>query len=233
MVERRFSRPPILIGGCGRSGTTLVQAILGAHPQVHVLPGEVDAFTTWQEGRPLRIDRLYRGMLLHPPGKDAQRWCVKRPYMVRHIGEILNYLPQGTKFIHVVRDARAVCCSHHPKQPNTYWVAPQRYYEDVSCGLDYAQEEHVYLLKYEDLVQHPQNTIEALCEFLEVSFDQKLLRWQDHTSIQKANSWFSAAKPIHQGSLNHWKAPKYDNRVHEIINYPGMVELLKKLGYSV
>ncbi|MCA9555784.1 MAG: sulfotransferase, partial [Myxococcales bacterium] len=40
----RFPEPPIIIGGCGRSGTTLVASILSCHPRIAVVGPETRAF---------------------------------------------------------------------------------------------------------------------------------------------------------------------------------------------
>ena len=35
---------PLIIGGCGRSGTTLLLSVLSAHPKVLAIPHETEAF---------------------------------------------------------------------------------------------------------------------------------------------------------------------------------------------
>ncbi len=47
--ENRFSQSPVIIGGCARSGTTLVLAILAAHPSIYTIPNEIRAFVKWIE----------------------------------------------------------------------------------------------------------------------------------------------------------------------------------------
>ena len=40
ILGRRVSRPPIVIAGCGHSGTTLLLAILDAHSSIYAVPYE-------------------------------------------------------------------------------------------------------------------------------------------------------------------------------------------------
>lgn len=230
-LASRYRKAPVLVGGCGRSGTTLVQAIIAAHRSIHMLPGEVDAFTEWKGGTPVRVDRLYREMIKNRKPKEAHRWAIKRPYMVRYIPQILAFLPPNTKFIHVVRDPRAVCTSHHPKRPTAYWVDPDRYLNDVSAGLSCAHMEQVYLLRYEDLVLRPEAEIQKLFAFLEEPFQDELLQWNRHTSIQKADSWKNKVQPIHADSLLKWQHPEYKERVTAVLENPGIAQILKELGY--
>ncbi len=40
----RLYKSPILIGGCGRSGTTLLTSILSSHPKIALIPHETGIF---------------------------------------------------------------------------------------------------------------------------------------------------------------------------------------------
>ena len=42
--KRRFTCPPVYIGGCGRSGTTLLLSILSAHKDIFACPRELNPF---------------------------------------------------------------------------------------------------------------------------------------------------------------------------------------------
>src|SRR6056297_413126 len=82
-MERAFDREPVIIGGCGRSGTTLLQSILSAHPSILGFPKELSVFNYWREKdggkEPLRIDRLYREIFIRHVPKGVRRWSEKTP----------------------------------------------------------------------------------------------------------------------------------------------------------
>lgn len=54
-VKNVLPEKPIVIGGCGRSGTTLLLSILGAHPDIFALASELYPFYPL----PFRLKRLF------------------------------------------------------------------------------------------------------------------------------------------------------------------------------
>ncbi|NIR47629.1 sulfotransferase, partial [candidate division KSB1 bacterium] len=113
-AQKRFTDCPIILGGCARTGTSLLLSILAAHPRIFAFPTETGVFSNWQyngnsnEGSPKyvpeRMDRLYRYILSHVIPKSATHWCEKTPSNVRHIDKILAYFDHKVKFIHLIRD---------------------------------------------------------------------------------------------------------------------------------
>lgn len=231
-VEKRaFSDPPILIGGCARSGTTLLISILSSHREIFACPRELGLFSQVKDGLPERIDRLYRCLLVHSIPSDARRWLEKSPNNVQHIPEIDDYFKGNFKFIHIVRDGRDVVLSVHPTAKGRYWVEPKRWVEDVRAGLAHAHHPNVYLLKYEDLVFHPEASIEGLCEFLEIPLSDEIQNWQANATVRRHNAYPNGLQQIQTSSVQKWKQSKHLKRVEEFLAYPGTEELLTELGY--
>jgi protein-tyrosine sulfotransferase len=126
----------VIVGGCGRSGTTLVRELLDRHPRLAC--GPETAFlcdlanpervaVEWSRD-PGPIRRLaaaspdvvaFTAAFLreHAAAEGKARWCDKTPRNVRNIPRILHAFPNA-RFIHVVRDGRDVACSlrRHPKE---------------------------------------------------------------------------------------------------------------------
>jgi len=133
------SRPgfaPIVIGGCGRSGTTLLRMMLDSHPRICCGPessvfrrraldpdaladrfgidrGAVRAVYDVSASRPAFIE-AFAALCLRSTGKA--RWAEKTPRNISRIGAIFRYFPQA-RFVHVLRDGRDVACSlrTHPR----------------------------------------------------------------------------------------------------------------------
>jgi len=236
--RRRFSAGPIIIGGCGRSGTTLLLAILGAHPHIFTFPRELVAIADWKpdpqhpgKSMPARLDRLYRELLISHLPRGGRRWCEKTPRNVRHVSEILEYWPTG-RFIHMVRDPRDVCTSRHPTDPNSYWVSPGRWVQDVTAGWKYRKAERVLTLRYEDLVEEFQNTLGNICEFLDEPLVPELTDWVTHTTVKRNKAWSQPARRVHRDSLRKWERPEHQQRLEEILAYPGLTALMDELGYQ-
>lgn len=229
-VERRFTQPPIFIGGCARSGTTLLLSILSSHPEVFAIPVETDAFTDWEGGRPVRHDRFYRQLILRRIPIGATRWCEKRPANIHYISDIIGFFGKQARFIHMIRDPRAVCTSVHPRSPNTYWVSPGRYLSDVSAGLSYKGHPQLMEIRYESLLLETTQTLRRVAQFLSIQ-ESPLSQWPQGATIKHSRAWLQPAQYLDDHKVTGWHDPKHTGRVKEIVEYPGMKSLMEQLGY--
>ena len=234
--KRNFTKPPVLLGGCGRSGTTLLLSIISAHPKIYAFPHEVDAFTDWirrPDGslEPKRIDRMYRYLIQKRVPGEVHRWCEKRPFNVRYIPQILEYHGEGTKFIHIVRDARAVCTSKHPENPGEYWVSIERWKNDVSQGLKFIDHDQVLTIKYENLITNTEQVILEICDFIQEDPVEQILNWYEHATVRQNRAWFGGVTDIQKASLSKWKKAGNAERVDEIMQDKKVVSLMKQLEY--
>ncbi len=132
----RSSLSPIVLGGCGRSGTTLLRMMLDSHrriccgPESSVFrrrpldpsylavrfgfePAEVGAIDDRARSRPEFIDG-FAALCMEKAGKS--RWAEKTPRNISRIGAIFRCFPEA-RFVHVLRDGRDVACSlrTHPR----------------------------------------------------------------------------------------------------------------------
>ena len=233
--KKHFSKPPILVGGCGRSGTTLLLSILSAHPKIYAFPNEVDAFTKWEKRAdglyPVRQDRMYRQLLWRSIPASAHRWCEKRPFNVRHIGNILTYFGPGARFIHIYRDARQVCVSRHPDDPSRYWVPLSRWINDTSAGLAFRDHPQVFTINYNDLVLEPEKAIREICAFIEEEPVDEILNWFNHATVRQHSAWFNGLEKIQTKPLEKWKKEENKERVNEIMSDEKVVALMKELNF--
>jgi len=239
-VARHFDRGPIVIGGCGRSGTTLLLSILAAHPEIFAIPHESVSLVKWepQPGRgaespfrPARIDRLYRYILPRRIPKGQHIWAEKTPRNVRHIEQILNYWHDAL-FIHIIRDPRDVLTSRHQNRPGEYWVSRKRWVNDVTKGLAFQDHPRVYTLRYEDLVQHFEPTIRRLCDFLKLECVPEILDWHTHTTVRRNRSWKGKVVKLHAKSVRKWEKPEHHERLSQILSDERITDLMERLSYN-
>lgn len=234
--KNRFSSDPVIIGGCARSGTTLLLSILSAHPSLFCHPKELSLFNYWTtnqygQPQPLRLDRHYRNILFSRIPVSVTRWCEKTPRNIRHIPAILSYFSNRVKIIHIIRDGRDVVLSKHPDH-NNYWVSPERWKTDVRKGLAYQNHPNVYTLFYEDLVFDYINTITNLCAFLVEDVTDTLLNWHHHAKIQNSNAWHAPLQEVFKSSVGKWRIPENADRINEFMSDPEAKQLLYHLGYK-
>lgn len=208
---------PIIIGGCARTGTTLLLSILGAHPDVFAIGDETYAFS------PLPIRP---GNLMEVP--EDKRLCEKTPKNCQSFEEIYNYFNGDVDLIHIIRDGREVCTSKHPNY-SSYYVSPERWVQDTQAGLNCW---HTYTIRYEDLVQDTEVTLKKLCEAIGLDFHSNLLQHQTHTNVKKNPAWATQARRIEDTSLAKSKELQHKKRCQEVMDYEPARKLLKKLNYA-
>ncbi len=129
------SQSPVILGGCPRSGTTLLRVMLDSHPRIVCGP-ETSLFTggfiphklaarfdmsepeIWalhdQAGDHAQFVERFFSRYAERRGRS--RWADKTPQNIRHLDYIYRHFPEA-RFVHVIRDGRDVVCSMrtHPK----------------------------------------------------------------------------------------------------------------------
>lgn len=231
--KRSFSRPPVLIGGAPRSGTTWLLAILEAHPHIWAVPKETNAFHTWEDGMPLKRYRVYKELFKARVPASAHRWCEKTPCHVRFLPEIRNYFEGEFRFIHIIRDGRDVITSKLPGHGDRYFVSPQQWIKDVTAGLAHAQEADVLRLRYEDLVENHEESLLCICDFLGEPPLPQFLNWFQHATKRDDKAWETGLKAKYSHAVGRWRKPEHQARIAEAMLIPEFAELLERLEYSM
>lgn len=231
-----FTEPPVLIGGCGRSGTTLLLSMLSSHPAIFACPKELSLFKYWRtdrhgNGEPERIDRLYTVFLRSKIGKEVNRWCEKTPNNIRYLDRIDAYFQGDFRFIQIIRDGRDVILSRHPSSNGKYHVDPGRWVEDVTAGLALADHPRVLTIRYESLVLDYLPTMGKVLDHLDLVMTDEIRHWYRHSTVRKNPAYFEGLTELHSRSIGRWRDPVHRERVDELLRYPGAVELLKRLNY--
>ena len=107
-------------------------------------------------------------------------WGQKTPRFVRY-GHLLKHHYPEAKFIHVIRDPRAVVSSlirsnvHHS---NSYF-ASRRWLRDVHAGLALQKNYpgDVLNIQYEALINTPEEALRQISDFLDIGFEPALLAY--------------------------------------------------------
>jgi hypothetical protein len=240
LFKIKFCKPPILIGGCGRSGTTLLLSILSAHPRIYCFPQETRVFcpTAYEERpnlkAPIEINKLFSHIsfkqALYLFFKRYHRYCEKTPRNILFFDQLLKIHDSKIKLIHIVRDGRDVITSRHPLNPSIFWVDKERWIYEVSEGLQFQNHPNVFTLRYEDLVLKYQEVIKQVMAFIGEDFDPQLIHWYKHATVREG-PWIDGFKNLHDKSMQKWKKSEYAERVNDLTDDPRAVALLRSLHY--
>jgi len=234
----RLGRRPVIIGGCGRSGTTLLLSMLSCHPHIYAVNCETRAFCPKGYRRPpdlnapFKLKRLYEYLLDAAIPAQSTRWCEKTPRNVLYYGRILGYFGKRVRIINIVRDGRDVVTSRHPAKLQKFWVTPERWVMDVTAGKRYESHPQVKTIRYEDLINDYRETISALCTFLDEPFDDSFLSYPYSAGVQRNAAWLGQAELPSNHSIGRWRQPEYQERVAALLDKREAVELLEYYGYG-
>ncbi len=213
---------PVLVGGCSRSGTTLLGAMLGWGDGRLTVPEADFKWELYAAGavacdqvdlrtarRLLHSDPKFRLWGIQPPAVDARRmavsdlmgclvaryaerrggsarvaWIDHTPGNIRYVPTLRRALP-GARFVHVVRDGRAVAASVIPLDwgPNTATEVARHWALQVAAGLAAAEAlgpDLVHTVRYEDLVLEPERTLKSVCDFAGLAYDDRMVEERDY-----------------------------------------------------
>lgn len=93
--------------------------------------------------------------------------------------------PEGFRFVHLVRDGRAVARSWTKAYPQfggrfvraaLQWQLRDRLIAHMAARIPRHQR---FFMRYEDLCRDPSSTLAELCRFLEISFDPGMVRFRE------------------------------------------------------
>jgi len=120
-------------------------------------------------------------------------WGDKNNFHV-HYGKLLAGIYPGARFLHIVRDGRDVACSYRevmslqtrspyaPSVPTEIRQIAREWtgnIENVELFLSEIPPNLSKVIKYEDLVCHPESVLSDICEWLGILFDGSMLEYHN------------------------------------------------------
>jgi hypothetical protein len=225
---------PIFIVGLPRTGTTLVERILGNHSQIHSA-GELSALSEaigavvdnkapvlsegWLgfasvlgelDGESIAHEYLARSRSRRG---DRPRFSDKQTANFFHCALILRAFPNA-RIVHLTRHPLAAC----------HAIYKTRFYGTFPFGNDLAELGDFYVdyrrlmahwhsvvpgrimdLAYEDVVTALEPTVRRLLDFVDVPFEPACLEFHRNPTATMTASSVQVRKPIYDSSLHLWK----------------------------
>ncbi|KAF8357441.1 tpst-1 [Pristionchus pacificus] len=201
--------PMIFIGGVPRSGTTLMRAMLDAHPDVRcgeetrVIPRILGLRAQWKRSekewnRLMQagvtsdvINRAVSAFLLEViagHGKPAKRLCNKDPFTMKSAGYLSEIFPNA-KYLFMIRDGRATVHSIITREVTitgfdltSYRQSLEKWNTAISFMNDQCEsvKDKCLKVKYEDLVLHPESMMRKILSFLDIEWNPSVLHHEEH-----------------------------------------------------
>lgn len=236
------SEKPVFIVGMPRSGTTLCEQVLSAHPKVHGA-GELETISRlWRQAQDLApgqapvlpdaakslswyavemlANRYLREMDEH--SRTAERVVNKMPHNFEMLGFIAMMFPRA-KIIHCRREPMDSCVSiwtqnfndAHSYARDLYDLG--RNYREYLRLMDYwkrALPVPILDVVYEDMVADQEAVSRKIVDFIGLEWDDRCLDFHKvDRPVMTASSW-QVRQPIYTGSKERWR--NYDKHLDRL-----------------
>jgi tetratricopeptide (TPR) repeat protein len=237
------SEAPVFIVGMPRSGTSLVEQMLAAHPEVCGL-GEITAFeraarlsadiSPADEPYPLSVpdlthfgaEMLGRRYMtaISRRATGARRIIDKTPHNFEHLGLIALTLPRA-KIIHCRRAPIDTCLScwttpfADPHAFNRSFADLGAYYRGYRMLMDHWRQVlpiQVLDVDYEELVRAPEAQARRMVDFLRLDWTPEVLAFHRDKRAVRSPALWQVRQPLYASSIGRWR------------NYAGRLDALRE-----
>ena len=248
------SREPVFVIGLPRSGTTLVESILGSHPKVFAA-GELNNFAVQmmsQVRQVAGVQGLTREQLVKRTASLDFKMLGKayidssRP-QTGHTPHFVDKMPLNFLYVGLIRmalpNAKIVQLTRHPM--DSCYAIYKRLFEDAypwsydlgEIALYYAAYHRlmqhwkalmpgvIHELAYEDLVADVEGQSRQLLDYCGLDWHPRCLRFYENTETSTTASASQVRQPVYQSSVGRWKS--YQSQLSPLY------EQLKSLGIAV
>lgn len=242
----------IFICGMARSGTTLLETIIGSHPDV-AMGGEMRFLSDWLTRQKMHLPASERELIgtwasnasnellgdlartwhdtMREFAKGHARITDKLPDNFRHIGLITACLPDA-RIIYVHRDPRDNCVSCFA----TPFATGHSYsYTLESLGHYYRQHEKLIKhwkkllppgkildVTYEDLIKDPEAQIRRILDYLGLPWDARCLSPEKTERVVATASLHQVRQPIYSSSVGRWQ--RFEKHLQPLFDSLGMAK---------
>lgn len=232
---------PIFIVGMLRSGTSLLEKLLGAHLEIFgagelnfipalaeemIMKNDPSHFRFSMSQREALAEAAYFYLKTLSGYSDNERMVIdKNPLNFIHLGLITLLFPKA-KIIHCRRDpldtSLSIYFQNFAHTDNAYA------YDLANIAAFYREQidlmQHWYkvlpieicTVDYEDLVAAPEKNLRRVFSYLGLDYDEKCLgQISDNSSVATASLW-QVRQPLYQSSVGRWR--NYEKHINPLVN---------------
>lgn len=232
------SEVPVFVLGMPRSGTSLLEQVFAAHPEVfgagelkyltqvlnniqygpiRLILDDAEAAFPYEQNAPWELrGQRYVELVERLAGRPYKRIVDKMPGNFMTVGLIKAILPQA-RIIHIRRHPVETClsCYRIHFQEGHLWTYNLkelgRYYRQYWELMEHWRNEFpgiMYEVRYEDLVMNFEEEAKKLIEYLGLEWTDSCKEFYKLERPVKTASVTQVRKPIYKSSINRWR--KYE-----------------------
>ena len=217
-------------------GSTVSQEML---PSVIEDLGKIDVYhnlqkpdlklTDFEEKSQYSLDEVYLQML----SNSSVKWIGnKTPQNTENIDKLNSLFPEA-KFILIVRDVRDIVISRQKKWGKNLLLGSSKWSQRMQRGLTNLQslpKERYLILTYENLLKDLEGSLDKICTFLEVEYQQEMLNFHQYIP-QKYYGKKNYGEPLVKNNTEKWRQELSDLEIKRIeeITFP----VLKFFDYPI
>eukprot|EP00063_Salmo_salar_P019428 XP_013994263.1 PREDICTED: protein-tyrosine sulfotransferase 2-like [Salmo salar] len=250
--------PLVFVGGVPRSGTTLMRAMLDAHPAVRcgeetrVVPRILGLKLGWaaeKEGVSTKVlDRAVTAFLLQiiaGHGESAPLLCNKDPFTLKSAKYLAHLFP-NSKFLLMLRDGRAAVHSMISRRVtiggfdlSSYRDCLAKWSRATQAMLTQCTQvgsKRCLAVRYESLVLHPRSTLQTVLTFLGLPWHEGVLHHEEAigkpggVSLSKTErSTDQVMRPVNLDALTRWVGHMPPDVMADM---DAIAPMLGRLGYD-
>lgn len=156
----------------------IAELTLAEQRVIDLFGAEIDEITEFLTGKPASAKAMLEALTVPFAAKRAKPgWAEKTPNHLLNLPAIREYWPDA-RIIRIMRDPRdaAISTCRLPSFSGSFaaniymWRSWQDQAKDFFDG-----DENCYTIRYENLVENPEQELAALCEFLAIPFEDGML----------------------------------------------------------
>lgn len=176
--------------GLQRTGTTLLASMLGRHPEINMLFESVTKDSLKLIGKQWNGNKLlaYRQIRINERSskwghlinrivnldfKKKNRHHLVRPFPTSVLS-IEDYKKEGAVFITIERDKDSSVSSMMKRAGQTKKQSEKEWEEGMKL-INHLKDKNTYSLTFVDLVNNTEQVLQAICQFLEIEYLEKML----------------------------------------------------------
>jgi Sulfotransferase family len=225
-------RRSMVAGGSFQADVLTKRILQSDHFRRWDVPEEIVWHNVHALDKPGFADVIRAVFLAYAATQGKPRWGDKTPVYVHELDLLARLFPDA-RFIHIIRDGRDVALSYSshesaPWGPMNVSQAALKWRRDVNAGRRSGAllgGSRYIEVRYESLVDDAQGQLEAVCRFLDLPFEQAMLK-PDERGELKLRHYLRHNRPAYSRSLEapirgardwRWQMPASDARDFESV----------------